>query len=263
MEAILFAAVSVTVIGALCAAILSAASKALTIAEDEEVAALAEFLPGSNCGACGYPGCSGYAKALIKDPAVRKNLCIPGGPEVAAVLGKKFGVEAGEVAKKTAVVHCAHTAAGRPKKMDYKGIQTCEAAHAVFGGEGACAFGCLGYGDCMRACPSGAICVKGELAKVVGGKCTGCGMCLQSCPKGLFSIIDGNAKVAVLCSNTEKGAVVRKKCSAGCLGCGRCARECPEGAIVIKDNLAVIDYARCTGCGKCADVCVGKCIKRI
>ena len=30
--------------------------------------ALLEYLPGYNCGACGYTGCRGMAEAILKDP---------------------------------------------------------------------------------------------------------------------------------------------------------------------------------------------------
>ena len=37
-------------------------------------------------------------------------------------------------------------------RFDYQGIQTCAAANGIAGGPSACAYGCLGLGDCTRAC---------------------------------------------------------------------------------------------------------------
>ena len=140
--------------------------------------------------------------------------------------------------------------------MEYKGIQTCMAAKQLFGGKGACAFGCIGYGDCQTVCPSGAICVEDGLARVNTILCTGCGLCVKACPRKLITVEESTIATAVLCKNVEKGAVARKKCSNTCLGCGKCARECPSGAIVVEESLARIDYETCTGCGHCAAICV-------
>ena len=43
------------------------------------------------------------------------------------------------------------------KRFDYQGIQTCAAAASIAGGPSACAYGCLGLGDCTRACKFDAI----------------------------------------------------------------------------------------------------------
>ncbi|MBO6061558.1 MAG: 4Fe-4S binding protein, partial [Clostridia bacterium] len=68
-------------------------------------------------------------------------------------------------------------------------------------------------------------------------------------------------RVVVTCSNHEKGAVVRPKCTNGCLGCGLCMRSCEQGAISIVNNLAVIDYEKCISCGKCEAKCPTHAIK--
>ncbi|MDR0502767.1 MAG: RnfABCDGE type electron transport complex subunit B [Treponema sp.] len=257
---------SVTAMGIICATVLCVASKLMYVKTDERVAKLIEALPGVNCGACGYPGCSGYAAALLSGGTSQINLCTPGGAEVMAKLSAILGVEAGSMEKKTAVVKCLGDCASQKKKMDYMGIQSCAGAKQLYGGEGACAFGCLGYGDCQKACPSGAICTEDDLARVIAGLCTGCGLCVKSCPNNLIAVENASlpgsaAPVFVLCKNIEKGAVTRKKCAKGCIACGKCARECSAQAITMADNLAVINYGKCTGCGHCAQVCVSKCIQ--
>ena len=146
--------------------------------------------------------------------------------------------------------------------MTYKGIQTCAAAKQLFGGEGSCAFGCLGYGDCKFICPSDAVCIEDGLARI-NKNCTGCGMCLKVCPNKLISIENHGIVTAVLCKSLEKGVVVRKKCTSGCIGCNKCVRACLSGAISIEDNLAKIDYTKCSHCKGCVEVCVTKCIQPI
>ena len=259
MEAIVIAVFSVTVVGVSCAVMLCVANKVMYVKVDERLVLLTEAMPGVNCGACGYPGCSAYAEALINDGA-KVNLCTPGGTETLAKLSAILGVEVEALVPKSAIVNCLGDSAAQQKKMEYKGIQTCNAAKQVFGGEGACAFGCLGYGDCQSACPTSAICMEDGLARINGRLCNGCGLCVKSCPVKLITIENADIPVIVLCSNIEKGAVVRKKCTKGCIACGKCARECPDAAIVVQENLARIDYSKCSGCGRCVEVCITKCI---
>jgi len=146
------------------------------------------------------------------------------------------------------------------KKMEYKGIKTCEAANQLYGGDTACAFGCLGYGDCKKVCPTNAICMEHSLARINANLCTGCALCLKVCPNNLISVESFSKPVFVLCMNTEKGAVTRKKCTHGCISCTKCVKECPKQAITIVDNLARIDYEKCDGCERCVEVCITKCI---
>lgn len=260
MEFILISVFSVTVVGTVCAVVLCTASRMMYVKVDERLAKMEECLPGTNCGACGFPGCSGYAKALVSDKNVKPNLCTPGGEGVLKLVSEILGVEAGNVEKKTAVVRCRGDQKALQKKMEYKGISSCEAAKLLFSGEGACAMSCLGYGDCLAVCPSNAICLEEGLARV-NSLCTGCGLCVKACPSGLITIENASRAAVVVCKNLEKGAIARKKCSSACIACSKCVKECPSGAIVLKDFLAVIDYDKCTDCGHCVEICITKCIQ--
>jgi len=260
MNTIFIAVFSVTTMGIICAAMLCIASKFMYVKIDERVAELEACLPGANCGGCGFPGCSGYAVAILSGKA-EANLCSPGGAEALQKISAILGVEAGNIEKKAAVIHCRGDCEAQQKKMNYKGIQTCAAAKQLFGGEGACAFGCIGYGDCKIVCPSNAVCIENGLARIDPRLCTGCGLCVKACPNSLISVENAGIAVAVLCKNIEKGAVVRKKCSRGCIACGKCVRSCQSQAITMADNLAKIDYEKCTHCGICASDCVTKSIQ--
>ena len=259
MEFILTAVFFVTITGTVCAVVLCTASKLMYVKVDERLTQMEGALPGTNCGACGFPGCSGYAKALLT-AGVKPNLCTPGGESVLKQISEIMGVDAGGIEKKIAVVRCRGEENALQKKMEYKGIHSCAAAKLHFNGEGACAMSCLGYGDCQLACPSNAICLDKGLAKV-NALCTGCGLCVDACPSGLITIENASIATVVLCCNIEKGGVARKKCSNACIACGKCVRECPSTAIVMKDNLAVIDYEKCKGCGHCVEICVTHCIQ--
>ena len=261
MNMIVLAMLSVTVIGTVLATILCIASKVMAVEVDERVAKMLECLPGSNCGACGYPGCEGYAVALAGGTGIKTNLCPPGGPAVIEQLSEILGVTAEVADRQVAVVHCMGDSAAVQQKMEYQGIQTCAGEKQLFGGAGACAFGCLGYADCQVVCPNDAICMEDGLARINANRCISCALCVKACPNSLITMQRDAIPVLVMCSNIEKGAVVRKKCTYGCIACTKCVKECPEKAIVIEDNLARINYEACNGCGKCVEVCMTKCIQ--
>ena len=48
-----------------------------------------EVLPHAECGACGFAGCESYAEAVISDPSVAPNLCVPGGARATAEIAGK------------------------------------------------------------------------------------------------------------------------------------------------------------------------------
>ncbi len=260
MNAILIASLIVLGIGLLCAVMLVLAAKFFAVEENETVGRIRECLPGANCGACGYAGCDGYAKALAEEEGIAPDLCIPGGDAAAKQIAEILGVECGDVVEKIAVIHCYGDCTHTANKMDYVGIKSCEAAKQMYGGAGKCMFGCMGFGDCAAVCPNDAICIENGIAHVDTRKCIGCGLCAKACPRGLIEILPDVERVLVTCSNTEKGAAVRSKCSAGCIGCKKCEKNCPAGAIRVENNLARIDYDLCTDCGKCAEHCPVGCI---
>lgn len=249
-----------SVIGVICAAILCIASRVMYVKVDERVTQLEAAMPGVNCGACGFPGCSGYAVALLEDSSIKANLCTPGGTATLNQISSILGVEAGSIEQKTAIISCNGDKKAQQKKMDYEGIKTCEAAKMLYGGQQVCAYGCMGYGDCQVVCPSKAICINNGFASVIKNNCTGCGLCIKVCPNKLISIENSDIPVFIACKNTEKGAVTRKKCTSGCIACTKCVKECCKQAITMINNLAVIDYSKCDGCRKCVEVCITKCI---
>ena len=118
-----------------------------------------------------------------------------------------------------------------------------------------CDYGCLGFGSCVEACAFDAIRVKDGVAFADPEKCTGCGRCAAVCPKQLIELVPADQKLAVRCSNRDRGPEVKKVCSAGCLGCRICEKQCEHGAILVENNLARIDGALCTGCGTCMEKC--------
>ena len=74
---ILLVALIVGGIGALIGLVLAIASQLFHVEVDPRFEKIVSNLPGFNCGACGYAGCSGMAEALLKGEADVKN-CTPG-----------------------------------------------------------------------------------------------------------------------------------------------------------------------------------------
>ena len=246
----------VGIIGLLAGVVLAVASILLAVPKDETAEALEEILPGANCGACGCAGCADYAKSIVEDGnAVNK--CTPGGAACAAKVAEIMGVDAGSSTPMKAVVACSGTCDKTGKKYEFQGIQSCQAVKGLYGGDGMCKFGCLGYGDCTRACAFDAIHVDPEnhVAVVDPNKCKACGKCIATCPRGIISLVPADPHVSILCSSKRKGVFVRQVCDIGCLGCGICEKTCPEGAITVEQFLARIDYDKCVHCEKCEEKC--------
>ncbi len=247
-------------IALICAIVLTVSSVFFEVKEDEKLSLIRDCLPGANCGACGYSGCDGYAKALAENPDTASNLCIPGGDSTAKAVADVLGIEATDVVERVAYVACNGTCDVVDKKYEYQGIKTCRTANMSYQGDRFCNFACLGYGDCVKVCPRDAISIENGIARIDPKKCIGCGICTRECPNGIIHLIDDTSRVVVECSNHDKGAATRKACSNGCIGCMKCEKTCQFGAIKVIDDLATIDYSLCTGCGACVEVCPVKCI---
>ncbi len=70
------AVLALLVIGAVLGATLGIANMYLVVEEDNRIGEVNEMLPGANCGGCGYPGCAGFATALIEGEATKVSACV-------------------------------------------------------------------------------------------------------------------------------------------------------------------------------------------
>ena len=91
MEAIMMPVVVLGITGVLMGLFLAYASKKFEVEVDPKVEAILAVLPGANCGACGFPGCAGYASGVALEGA-KMTLCAPGGPKVIEKIGEIMGV---------------------------------------------------------------------------------------------------------------------------------------------------------------------------
>jgi len=239
-------------LGLIFGAGLYVASKKFAVDIDPRIEKIEEALPGANCGACGFPGCSGLAAAIVHGGA-DVTTCPAGGSAAYKKIAEIMGVGVVERPAEKAVVHCA----GREvdTRFNYTGPADCGSAALIQDGPKACRFGCLGFGDCAAACPFGAIGMMGAFPRVDEAKCTGCGRCVESCPRGLIAVRPASKSVRVLCKSRDRGKAVSSVCKAGCIACKRCEKVCKFGAMRVVDNLAAIDYAKCTQCGECVKEC--------
>lgn len=258
---------AVVVLGALSivfGAVLAVAAKKFAVEVDPRQEAISEVLPGANCGGCGFPGCGGYAAAVVKGEAP-VNSCAAGGSEVAVKIGEIMGVAAGGSERCIAMVRCTGYNSITKRKFEYSGLSDCRAATRFGGGSGAneCSNGCLGFGTCAAVCPFGAMKVIDGVAHVDRKKCVGCMKCASVCPKNLIIKVPYSADVVVPCASTQKGPAVRKACGIGCVGCKICEKTCDYDAIHVVNNVAVIDYDKCITCGMCALKCPRKLIHNI
>lgn len=257
---ILTATLVVGAVGLFIGLFLGFAGIKFKVEVDEREEAVLGVLPGNNCGGCGYAGCSGLAAAIAKGEAP-VNACPVGGEDVGKKVAKIMGVEAEAGSRMTAFVKCQGTCARAKSDYEYYGVEDCAMLSFVpGGGPKSCNYGCLGYGNCVKACPFDAIHIVDGVALVDKEACKACGKCVAACPKKLIELIPYEAKHMVACSSADKGPAAMKACDTACIGCGLCVKACPVGAVTVTDFHAHIDQEKCTGCGACKEKCPKKAI---
>ncbi len=260
MTGIVTATIVVAVVGLFIGLFLGVAAMKFKVETDPKEEAVLGLLPGNNCGGCGFAGCSGLAAAIAKGEAP-VNACPVGGEAVGNKIAEVMGVEADAKERMTAFVKCHGDCDKTRTDYEYTGAEDCSMLSFVpGGGPKTCNYGCLGYGNCVKACPFDAIHIVNGVAVVDKEACKACGKCVAACPKHLIELVPYKAESLVACSSKEKGPVVMKACDVGCIGCGICKKNCPADAIVVEDFLARIDYDKCTGCGTCKEKCPKKAI---
>ena len=156
----LVAMLVLTAMGLTLGALLGLAAKFLAVENDNPVVKEIEaLLPGSQCGQCGFPGCSGAAEAMA-DGSAAITCCPPGGRALVESLAKLLDVDVnslGEIAEPEVAVINAEL--------------------------------CTGCTRCYKACPTDAIVgASKQLHVVVASACTGCRKCEEACPEDCISL---------------------------------------------------------------------------
>ena len=202
-------------LGVLCGIGLALASKIFYVYVDPKVEAVADALPGANCGGCGLPGCSANAEAIAKGKSSPSS-CVAGGPDlgpsIARILGVAFEAKEPDIARPG----CTYGFQDADLRFMYDGVKDCRAAALMSGGSKVCPIGCIGLGTCVRACPFEALSMGPDNLPVVNlAKCTGCGTCERICPKHIITLSSNARRV--------QNEYTLEQCTAPC------QRHCPAG----------------------------------
>lgn len=155
----LLATVILSVLGCVLGLMLGVAARKFAVAEENPlVSEIQALMPGSQCGQCGFLGCSAAAQALAEGRAA-VNCCPPGGRGLAEKLAALLDqpLSGGDLAEPQ--VACIH----EPR--------------------------CSGCTRCSRVCPTDAIVgANGQLHVVLVAACTGCGRCAEACPEHCIAL---------------------------------------------------------------------------
>lgn len=257
---LIYTIISLSATGAVSAIILYFVAQRFKVYEDPRIDEVEDALPSINCGGCGFAGCRNFAEACVKSENLTGLFCPVGGNETMSKVAKILGMEAVSQDTKVAVVRCAGSYDKRPKINFYDGPPSCAIQSSLYAGDTGCAYGCLGHGDCVKACDFDAIHMDltTGLPVVTDEKCTACNACVVACPKHIIELRIRNKKdrkIFVSCINEEKGAIAKKSCEVACIGCWKCVKVCPYDAITLENYLAFIDSVKCKLCRKCVEEC--------
>jgi len=242
MNSFLIAPAIMTGLGLFFAVILAVAYRYLRVPEDPRIEAAEDLLPGSNCGACGEPGCHAFAERLVQGELVPSRCTVASADDIDAI-AELLDVDAGEQERRIARLHCAGGKGQAYQIAEYRGFESCRAASVVSEGGKGCPWGCLGLADCRRACGFDAIDMNANgLPLVSVDRCTACGDCVLACPRDLFELVPLSQHLFVQCQAPLAGDMVTALCSSACDACGRCVADAAPGLIRMEDNLPVVDY---------------------
>lgn len=152
---------SLTLMGVTLGGLLGVAARYLAVEEDPLEQEILHMLPGSNCGQCGFIGCTPYAQAMAHEHGTPVTLCVPGGKATAEALAKKLGVTA-----------------------DLSEHEDVGPLYARIDEDL-----CIGCMRCIQECSSDAIIgANKQMHTVMPEACHGCQKCFKICPTEAISM---------------------------------------------------------------------------
>lgn len=257
---VLITIICLSLLAFMSAVILYFVAQKFKVFEDPRIDEVQALLPAANCGGCGFAGCRNMAEALVKADSFEGLYCPVGGAPVMAEAAKILGKTAPVVDPTVAVLKCNGSPEYRTRTSHYNGASDCRISHSLYIGETDCSYGCLGNGDCERACAFDALHMNPStgLPVIIDDKCVSCGACVKACPRHLIELrkkAKKDRKIYVACSNCDKGGPAKRACKVACIACSKCFNVCEFNAITIENNLAYIDASKCTFCRKCVAEC--------
>lgn len=257
---VLITVICLSLLALASAVILYFVAQKFKVFEDPRIDEVQAVLPAANCGGCGFAGCRNMAEALVKADNFEGLNCPVGGAPVMAEAARILGKVAPVVDPTVAVLLCNGSPGFRPRTSRYNGASDCRISHSLYIGDTDCSYGCLGNGDCERACAFDALHMDPftGLPVIIDDKCVSCGACVKACPRHLIEMrkkVKKDRKIYVACSNCDKGGPARRACKVACIACNKCFNVCEFSAITIENNLAYINAHKCTFCRKCVVEC--------
>ena len=257
---VLITIICLSLLALFSAVILYFIAQKFKVFEDPRIDEVQAILPAANCGGCGFAGCRNLAEALVKADTFEGLNCPVGGAPVMEEAARILGKIAPVTDPTVAVLLCNGSPEFRMRTSQYNGASDCRISNSLYIGETDCSYGCLGNGDCERACKFDALHMDPVtgLPVIIDEKCVSCGACVKACPRNLIELrkkAKKDRKIYVACSNCDKGGPARRACKVACIACNKCFKVCEFGAITIENNLAYIDATKCTFCRKCVIEC--------
>ena len=163
---------------------------ALPLEVQQQIAAVDDCLPQTQCGLCEHPdGCLPYAAAIVTQGEAH-NKCVPGGQPVtdaiAAVLNRVPMLDAAP--SKWPL----DTDSGRPQEV-----------RAIIREDD-----CIGCTKCIPACPVDAIIGTGKhMHTIMTDLCTGCELCLAPCPVDCIDLVPMTRQLTDKARQAEEAAL--------------------------------------------------------
>ena len=236
------AIVIMTGLGLFFASVLALAYRFLRVEEDPRLELIEDLLPANNCGACGEPGCAGFAGKLLEGK-IAPGKCTVASEGTLEEIASLLGVDVGAEEKRIARLKCAGSMGQMPRVARYEGLESCRAAVLVAGGGRACSWGCIGLRDCEDVCTFDAIVMSDGLLPVVDPDlCSACNDCIDVCPLDLFVLMPESQRLFVQCNSPLEGEEATDRCKVACDACGRCALDAPEGTVEMVNGLPIVHY---------------------
>lgn len=229
----LAATLTLASLSALSGAGFSTAGRRKDAPPESLIEPIERLLPQTQCGQCGYDGCTPYAVAIANGEA-EINQCPPGGDRGIQRLAQLLGRPVLPLNPENGVAKIVQTVALIDESR------------------------CIGCTLCIQACPVDAIAGANQLMHtVIADECTGCELCLPPCPVDCITmeVVEQRAISSPPIQRDEMP----------CIRCGECAKVCPP--LLLPQELhrhtragqhaqaAALALFDCIECGRCDTVC--------
>jgi electron transport complex protein RnfB len=165
-------------------ALLGFAAVQFKVEGDPIVEQIDNLLPQTQCGQCGYPGCSPYAQAISEGDAINK--CPPGGQSTINAIADLLDVEAPTLDEE------------HGEESDVKTVAVIREDE------------CIGCTKCIQACPMDAILgAAKQMHTVIADECTGCDLCVEPCPVDCIDMVPVETTLATWKWNTPPASQIQ------------------------------------------------------